>query len=116
LCVARSQLTFLQAFVAFQAGVWYLLLDSASGFPKQYGTRNWDLKILYRSVNIRYLFCKSGFWTLSIVYISIKLERFGNWIFFRLQVAVGPPGGGPNSYVSVLPFYLKTEEDPASET
>jgi hypothetical protein len=23
---------------------------------------------------------------LSIVYISIKLQRFGSWIFFRLQV------------------------------
>jgi hypothetical protein len=39
-------------------------------------------------------------WTLSIVYISIKLQRFGSWIFFRLQVKKGrtktltdgPPG------------------------
>jgi hypothetical protein len=39
-------------------------------------------------------------WTLSIVYILIKLQRFGSWIFFRLQVnrgeernlAVGPSG------------------------
>jgi hypothetical protein len=30
--------------------------------------------------------CKSFFLTLSIVYISIKLQCFGNWIFFRLQV------------------------------
>jgi hypothetical protein len=62
-----------------------------------------------------------------------NLQRFGNWIFFRLQVkktgrtetvAVGPPGwaslrpqpGGPTARVSALPFYLKTEEDPASET
>jgi hypothetical protein len=30
--------------------------------------------------------CKSVFWALSIVYISIKLQRFGSWIFFRLQV------------------------------
>jgi hypothetical protein len=31
--------------------------------------------------------CKSfSFWTLSIVYISIKSQRFGSWIFFRLQV------------------------------
>jgi hypothetical protein len=28
---------------------------------------------------------KVFFWTLSIVYTSIKL-RFGSWIFFRLQV------------------------------
>jgi hypothetical protein len=44
---------------------------------------------------------KAVFWTLSIVYISIKLQRFGSWILFRLQVkkkggaetlAVGPPG------------------------
>jgi hypothetical protein len=44
---------------------------------------------------------KVVFWSLSIVYISIKLQRFGSWIFFHLQVkkkgrtetlAVGPPG------------------------
>jgi hypothetical protein len=46
------------------------------------------------------LICKSGFLDLSIVYISIKLQRFGSCIFIRLQVkkgrtetlAVGPPG------------------------
>jgi hypothetical protein len=46
-------------------------------------------------------FAKAVYWTLSIVYISIKLHRFGSWIFFRLQVkkgrtetpAVGLPGG-----------------------
>jgi hypothetical protein len=40
------------------------------------------------------------FWTMSIVYILIKLQRFGSWIFFHLLVkrgrtetlAVGPPG------------------------
>jgi hypothetical protein len=70
---------------------------------------------------------------LSIVYILIKLPRFGSWIFFRLQVkrgmtetlAVGPPGpglrlaqpGGPTIKVSCPPpLYLKTEEDPTSET
>jgi hypothetical protein len=64
---------------------------------------------------------------LSIVYISIKL-RFGSWIFLRLQVKkegqkplavdlrLAQPGG-PTARVFVLPFfYLKTEEDPASET
>jgi hypothetical protein len=71
------------------------------------------------------------FWTLSIVYILIKLLRFGSWIFFRLEVkkgrtetvAVGPGSGlrlaqpgGPAARVYVLPFYLKTEEDSASET
>jgi hypothetical protein len=72
-----------------------------------------------------FLICKSGFWTLSIVCISIKL-RFGSWIFFRLQVKRKDrnpswPGlrlaqpGGPTARISVL-FYLKTEEDPASET
>jgi hypothetical protein len=29
---------------------------------------------------------KAVFWTLSIVYISIKFQHFGSWIFFRLQV------------------------------
>jgi hypothetical protein len=29
---------------------------------------------------------KAIFWALSIVYILIKLLRFGSWIFFRLQV------------------------------
>jgi hypothetical protein len=32
------------------------------------------------------IICESGFWTLSIVYISMKLQRFGSWIFFRLRV------------------------------
>jgi hypothetical protein len=42
--------------------------------------------------------CKIVFLTLFIVHISIKLQHFGSWIFFRLQVgrtkplAVGPPG------------------------
>jgi hypothetical protein len=56
---------------------------------------------------------------------SVKAVFF---IFFRLQVKrkdrnLRPgPGlrlaqpGGTTAMVSVLPFYLKTEEDPASET
>jgi hypothetical protein len=44
-----------------------------------------------------------------MVYISIKL-RFGSWTFFRLQVKK------KEARVLVLPFYLKMEEDPASET
>jgi hypothetical protein len=67
---------------------------------------------------------KAVFWTVSIAYISIKiLQSFGSWIFFRLKVKrKDRPGlrlaqsGGPTARVSVLPFYLKTEEDPASET
>jgi hypothetical protein len=31
-------------------------------------------------------FFKNFFFTLSIVYISIKLQHFVSWIFFRLQV------------------------------
>jgi hypothetical protein len=73
------------------------------------------------------------FWTLSIVYISIK-SRFGSWIFFRLQVKkegpksqlLGPlvelasdldqlsQGAQQLRFLSFL-FYLKTEEAPASE-
>jgi hypothetical protein len=74
-------------------------------------------------------------WTLSIVYISIKLQRFGSWIFFCLQVkkkgrtktlVVEPPldelasdlnqGAQQLGFLSFLFFYLKTEDDPASET
>jgi hypothetical protein len=56
----------------------------------------------------------------------IKLLRFGSWIFFRLQVKwkdrISGPGlrlaqpGGPTARGSVLPFYPKTEEVPASES
>jgi hypothetical protein len=61
---------------------------------------------------------------LSTVHISIKLLRFGSWFFFRLQVKRkdSSPGlrlaqpEGPTARVFVLPFYLKMEEDPASET
>jgi hypothetical protein len=48
---------------------------------------------------------------LSIVYISIKAQHFGSWIFFRLQVKRKDlPGlrlaqpGGPTDRVFVLPF------------
>jgi hypothetical protein len=70
------------------------------------------------------MICNRVFWTLFIVYILIKLLRFGGWIFFRLQVKRKDrnPGlnlaqpGGPTARIPVLPFYLKTEEDTASET
>jgi hypothetical protein len=42
-----------------------------------------SIKIVGRTF---YLICKSVFWTMSIVCVSIKLQRFGSWIFFRLQV------------------------------
>jgi hypothetical protein len=52
---------------------------------------------------------------LSIVYISIKLQCFGSWFFFHLQVkGKRPPGlrlaqpGGPTARVSVL--FLLTED------
>jgi hypothetical protein len=95
----------------------------------------------YKPMDMHFLlkhfkFVKAVFWTLSIVHISIKLQRFGSWIFFRLQVKrkdrnpscwapwlssdleglrLAQPGG-PTARDSVLPLYLKTEEDPASET
>jgi hypothetical protein len=31
-------------------------------------------------------FAKVVFWNSSIIYISIKLQRFRSWVFFRLQV------------------------------
>jgi hypothetical protein len=84
----------------------------------------WSILDIRRKMSI---ICKSGFWTLSIVYIPIKLQRFGSWIFFRLQVkrkdriplVVGPPGwtslrpGQLNQGAQQLgflsfPFYLKT--------
>jgi hypothetical protein len=34
-------------------------------------------------------FVKFVFWTLSIVCMSLKSQRFGSWIFFRLQVKNG---------------------------
>jgi hypothetical protein len=55
----------------------------------------------------------------------MKLLRFGSWNFFLLQVkkeGQTRPGlrlaqpGDLTARVSVLSFYLKTEEDPASET
>jgi hypothetical protein len=46
---------------------------------------------------------KAVFWTFSIVY--------GPGPGLRL-----PQPGGPTARFSVLPFYLKTEEDPPSET
>jgi hypothetical protein len=45
---------------------------------------------------------KVVFWTLSFVYILIRLR-------------LAQPGG-PTARVSALPFYLKKELDPASET
>jgi hypothetical protein len=60
------------------------------------------------------------------VYILIKLH-FGSWIFFHLQVKkrkdknpapglrLAQPGAQQLGLVSFL-FYLKTEENPASET
>jgi hypothetical protein len=60
-----------------------------------------NLKKLQKQVEIiSHVLCKIVFWTLFIVYISIKLQHFGSWIFFCLQVkkrrtetlAVGPPG------------------------
>jgi hypothetical protein len=77
------------------------------------------------------MICNSDFWTSFIVYISIELQRFGSWIFFRLQVKkegqkplLGPlvelasdltEGAQQLGFLSFL-FYLNTEEDPASET
>jgi hypothetical protein len=57
---------------------------------------------------------------LSIVHISIKLQRFRSWVFFRLQVKKEDLGlakpGFPSAEVFSFLFYLKTEEDAASET
>jgi hypothetical protein len=58
-----------------------------------------------------------GFWTLSIVQISTnkKTQRFGNWIYFRPQARVG--WGAPTlQETKILPYHLRTETDPVSET
>jgi hypothetical protein len=45
---------------------------------------------ILKMCSYQYTFCNSVlFWALSIVYILIKLLRFGSWIFFRLQVKKG---------------------------
>jgi hypothetical protein len=59
-----------------------------------------SLSILYHGMSVYTIrtFCKNCFF--NFVYISIKLQHFGSWIFFRLKVkkgrtetqAVGPPG------------------------
>jgi hypothetical protein len=60
-------------------------------------------KILHNFIKVsaeNFKYVNMVFWTLSIVCISIKLQHFRSWIFFRLHVkegrtktpAVGPPG------------------------
>jgi hypothetical protein len=47
------------------------------------------------------------------------LKRVCNSVFLDIVHCPGlrlAQPGGPTARVSVLPFYLKTEEDPASET
>jgi hypothetical protein len=50
----------------------------------------WYLNEVYRVLTmVRHNLQKAVFWTLSIVCILIKPQRFGSWIFFRLQVKKG---------------------------
>jgi hypothetical protein len=62
------------------------------------------------------LICKNG----CLDFAHRLSQRFGSWIFFRLKIKrknINPTCWSPGwARVYVLPFNLKTEEDPASET